>query len=418
MTIEKINKVAEQVDILIIGAGPSGAVAAAIVAKQGLTVKVVEREVFPRFVIGESLIPIVMEPLEEAGFLDVLMEQGYQKKFGARFIKQDKVCEFDFAEQFTPGWTWTWQLPRAHFDKCLTDQLVARGIDIAFGTSVTGIEFNGTDSVTTVVDREGNESQIAAKYIIDASGYGRVIPRLFNLDKPSVQPSRTGMFVHVQDVNRPEGREGEQITFVVVRQDVWMWVIPFSDGTTSVGFVGNTDFINRYEGTPEERIRLMIADEDYYAERLKDVPFLFEPKTINGYSSSVKKLYGDGFALTGNSAEFLDPVFSSGVAFALEGGRLAAKLACKQVNGEVVDWQADFHDHMYQGVEAFRTYVMAWYDGTLQDIFFSGMNNDTFKQQICSVLAGYVWDQTNPFVKKHEKAVYKLAAVINSVSTD
>jgi flavin-dependent dehydrogenase len=409
---------AEQVDILVIGAGPSGAVAAAIVAKQGLKVKVVEKETFPRFVIGESLIPLVMEPLEEAGFLPVLMEQGYQKKFGARFIKNGKVCEFDFAEQFTPGWTWTWQLPRAHFDKCLTDQLLDRGIDIAFGTTVTGIEFNGTDSVTTIVDSTGNVNQIAAKYIIDASGYGRVIPRLFNLDKPSVQPSRTGMFVHVKDINRPAGREGEQITFVVVRQDVWMWVIPFSDGITSVGFVGNTDFINRYEGTPEERIRLMIGDEEYYAERLRDVPFLFEPKSINGYSSSVKKLYGEGFALTGNSAEFLDPVFSSGVAFALEGGRLAAKLACRQVKGETIDWQTDFHDYMYLGVEAFRTYVMAWYDGTLQDIFFSDLNNQKFKQQICSVLAGYVWDQSNPFVRKHRKAVYKLAEVLNTIGTD
>lgn len=408
----------EQVDILVIGAGPSGAVAAAIVAKQGLKVKVVEREMFPRFVIGESLIPLVMEPLEEAGFMDVLMEQGYQKKFGARFIKQGKVCEFDFAEQFTPGWTWTWQLPRAHFDKCLTDQLIARGVDIAFGTTVTGIEFNGTDSITTTTDKEGNVNQIAAKYIIDASGYGRVIPRLFNLDKPSVQPSRTGMFVHVKEDKRPEGREGEQITFVVVRQDVWMWVIPFSDDTTSVGFVGNTEYINRFEGTPEERMRMMIADEDYYAARLKSVPFLFEPKTINGYSSSVTKIYGDGFALTGNSAEFLDPVFSSGVAFALTGGSLAAKLACRQVKGETIDWQTDFHDYMYQGVEAFRTYVMAWYDGALQDVFFSNLDNDKFKRQICSVLAGYVWDQSNPFVKKHEKAIYKLAEVVNSIKTD
>lgn len=409
---------AEQVDILVIGAGPSGAVAAAIIQKQGLKVKVVEREVFPRFVIGESLIPIVMEPLEEAGFLDVLKEQGYQKKFGARFIKQGKVCEFDFSEQFTPGWTWTWQLPRAHFDKCLTDQLIARGVDVSFGTTVTGIDFSGTNSLTTVVDSEGKESLIAAKFIIDASGYGRVIPRLFNLDKPSVHPARTGMFVHVQDVNRPAGKEGELITFVVVRQDVWMWVIPFSDGTTSVGFVGDTEFINRYQGTPEALMRLMIADEAYYADRLKDVPFLFEPKTINGYSSSVKQLYGDGFALTGNSAEFLDPVFSSGVAFALAGGSQAAKLACKQVKGEVVDWQTDFHDYMYQGVDTFRTYVLAWYDGALQDVFFSNLTNNEFKKQICSVLAGYVWDKTNPFVKKHTKAIYKLAEVLNGVGSN
>ncbi len=408
----------EQVDILVIGAGPSGAVAAAIIAKEGLKVKVVEREVFPRFVIGESLIPLVMEALDEAGFLPTLYEQGYQKKFGARFIKNGKVCEFDFAEQYTDGWTWTWQLPRAHFDNCLAEQLVARGIDIAFGTTVTGIEFNGTDSVTTVVDKAGNESKIAAKFIVDASGYGRVIPRLFNLDKPSVQPPRTGMFVHAKDINRPEGREGELITFVVVKQDVWMWMIPFSNGDTSVGFVGDPEFINSYQGTPEERMRQMVSEVDFYAPRLKDVPYHWEPRAIHGYSSSVKSLYGEGFALTGNSAEFLDPVFSSGVAFALEGGRLAAKLASRQVKGETIDWQKDFHEYMYQGVEAFRSYVMSWYDGSLQDVFFTDEINDSFKRQICSVLAGYVWDTSNPFVKKHDKAIQNLAKVLKGMKAE
>jgi flavin-dependent dehydrogenase len=403
---------------LVIGAGPSGAVAAAIIEKQGLKVKVVEKETFPRFVIGESLIPLVMEALDEAGFLPILNEQNYQKKYGARFIRNGKVCEFDFAEQYTPGWTWTWQLPRAHFDNCLAEQVVARGIDISFNTTVTGIEFNGTDSVTTVIDKEGNESKIEAKFIVDSSGYGRVIPRLFNLDKPSVQPPRAGMFVHVKEAKRPEGREGEQITFVVVKRDVWMWVIPFSDDTTSVGFVGDPEYLKQFEGTPEERMRQMISKEDYYAARLEGVPFLWEPRTISGYSSSVKSLYGDGFALTGNSAEFLDPVFSSGVAFALEGGRLAAKLACRQVKGEQIDWEIDFQKYMYQGVEAFRSYVISWYEGSLQDVFFADNVNDDFKRQICSVLAGYVWDTSNPFVKKHDKAIYNLAKVLNMADTN
>lgn len=406
----------EQVDVLIIGAGPSGSIAASIVQKQGLKVKVVEREVFPRFVIGESLIPIVMEPLEEQGFLDRLNAQNYQKKYGARFIRGKEVCEFDFGHQYTKGWSWTWQLPRAHFDNVLTEELLDRGVDISFGTTVTNVVFNGTDSTTTVTDRDGKESTIEAKFIIDSSGYGRVLPRLLKLDKPSGLPPRASIFTHVKDVNRPEGKEGPTITFVVVKQDVWMWVIPFSDGNCSIGFVGDPEFINKYTGTTEERLRAMVTDVPYYAPRFKDVPYLFEPKAIYAYSVSVDKIYGPGFALTGNSSEFLDPVFSSGVAFALKGGSLSAELACRQIKGETIDWQAEYQDLIYKGVEVFRSYVETWYDGTLQEIFFSNLTNDQFKRQICSVLAGYVWDETNPFVTKHKRALQTLVKVIRTQS--
>ena len=122
--------------------------------------------------------------------------------------------------------------------------------------------------------------------------------------------------------------------------------------------------------------------------------------------------FGDGFVLTGNSAEFLDPVFSSGVSFATETGLLAAKLAIKQLNGEEVDWQENFVDHMKRGVDVFSTYVKEWYTGNLQKIIFHDKPREDFKEQICAVLAGYVWDQTNPFVKKHNHIVRNVAKLI------
>ena len=111
----------EQVDVLVIGAGPSGTVAASIINKAGFSVKIVEKMKFPRFVIGESLLPRCMEALEEAGFLDAVKENGFQEKFGAKFVKNGKICDYFFADQFTPGWSWTWKVPRAEFDKKLAD---------------------------------------------------------------------------------------------------------------------------------------------------------------------------------------------------------------------------------------------------------------------------------------------------------
>ena len=149
------------------------------------------------------------------------------------------------------------------------------------------------------------------------------------------------------------------------------------------------------------------------AERFRDAEMIFEPRTIEGYAISTKQLFGDGFVLCGNATEFLDPVFSSGVTFAMESGNKAGKLVGKFLRGEKVDWQTEYTDHMMQGINTFRTYVAGWYNGDLHDIFFAGnTTNPEIKKQICSVLAGYVWDMENPFVKKHERAVKSLAQVI------
>lgn len=403
----------EQVDVLVIGAGPSGTVAASIIKKAGFTVKIVEKMKFPRFVIGESLLPRCMEALEEAGFLDAVKKRGFQEKFGAKFVKNGKICDYFFADQFTAGWSWTWQVPRAEFDKILADCCEQMGIPISYETAVTGIEFNGSDSVTTVEDIDGNKSQIAARFIVDGSGYGRVIPRLFNMDRPSNLPPRKTLFTHVVDTKRTMDDEPNRITIIVHQYGIWIWVIPFSNGNTSVGFVGEPEFFKATSGgTPEEQLRALLATEPYLSERMKDVEFLFEPRVLESWSTTTNKFYGDGFVLTGNVTEFLDPVFSSGVTLATVSSQTAAKLVIKKLDGENVDWDKEYTQPMMQGVNTFRSYVMAWYHGTLDTIFFADNQVPEIKSMICSVLAGYVWDTNNPYVKNHTTALQKLARMI------
>ena len=403
----------EQVDVLVIGAGPSGTVAASIIKKAGFTVKIVEKMKFPRFVIGESLLPRCMEALEEAGFLEAVKERGFQEKFGAKFVKNGKICDYFFADQFTAGWSWTWQVPRAEFDKILADCCEQMGIPVCYETTVTGIEFNGSDSVTTVEDVNGNTSQIAARFIVDGSGYGRVIPRLFNMDKPSNLPPRKTLFTHVVDTKRTMDDEPNRITIIVHQYGIWIWVIPFSNGNTSVGFVGEPNFFKATEGvTPEAQLRALLATEPYLSERMQDVQFLFEPKVLESWSTTTSSFYGDGFVLTGNVTEFLDPVFSSGVTLATVSSQTAAKLVIKKLNGEAVDWETEYTEPMMQGVNTFRSFVMAWYEGTLDTIFFADNQVLRIKSMICSVLAGYVWDLKNPYVKDHTTALQKLARTI------
>jgi len=402
----------EKVDVLVIGAGPAGTVAASIINKAGFKVKIIEKQKFPRFVIGESLLPRCMEALAEAGFIDALKEKGFQQKFGAKFVKDGNICDYFFADQFTPGWNWTWQVPRAEFDKTLADTVEEMGVPICYETAVTGIIFNGSDSVTTVEDINGNETEIEARFIVDGSGYGRVIPKLFNLDKPSSLAPRKALFTHTVDVNRLMDDEPDRITIVVHKPGVWIWVIPFSNGITSVGFVGNPEFFRTYEDNNEKVLRELIAGEPYLADRLKDVDFVFDPRILESWSTTTGQFYGDGFVLTGNVTEFLDPIFSSGVTLATVSSQKAANLVIRKLKGENVDWEQEYTKHLLQGVNTFRSYVTAWYEGTLDTIFFAEKQNHQVKKMICSVLAGYVWDLENPFVKNHDMALQKLARTI------
>ena len=175
--------------------------------------------------------------------------------------------------------------------------------------------------------------------------------------------------------------------------------------------MGKTDYMEAFEGTNTEKLQQMMKLSPYYFDRFDGVDYTFEPRMIKNIAKSVKQLYGKGFVLTGNSAEFLDPVFSSGVTFAVESAHLASQLIAKELKGEKVDWQTEYTDYMLEGVNVFSTYVKEWYTGNLQTIFFHSTENPVIKEQICAVLAGYVWDKTNPFVKKHNRLVKTVARI-------
>lgn len=406
----------EFVDVLIIGAGPSGCVSACHLHNNNVKVKVVEKTKFPRLVVGESLIPRVMDHFAEAGLFEALDTMDFEKKLGARFIRGEEICVFDFSDKFSEGWDWTWQVPRADFDNTMAQEVIRKGIDLEFESEVVSVTFEGKKSITVVKDINGVSREIHANFIIDSSGYGRVLPRLLDLDTPSKLDPHSSIFTHVQDINRPEGEEGTLISFDILETEVWLWVIPFSNGNTSLGVVGPTSFINSLSENKDNREALnnAIKLSDYYVKRFGGVDFLFEPVKLENYSRSVKSMYGDGFALTGNSSEFLDPVFSSGVAFATESGMLAAKLYLKESKGETVNWEEEFTGYMRRGIGVFTTYVKEWYTGNLQTLFFHRPENPDVKRKICAVLAGYVWDETNPFVKKHDNVVRNMAYMINS----
>ena len=415
MTLQNNVQPAPSYDVTVIGAGPAGTISAALLKAAGLDVAVFERSHFPRFVIGESLLPICNDVLTDANLFDRVQSQGYQVKTGAVFLRGEQVCEYDFGHQFTDGSTWTWQVPRAEFDNVLAEGVQDQGVPIFFEHNVANVE-TGSEPSISVESPDGTKTDIRSRFIVDASGYGRVLPRLLDLDLPSEQPRRRAIFTHVSGDKRPTGPDSGRIWVIIHEEDVWIWIIPFADGRTSIGVVGPPEF---YEDLPDDTavcLRTIIDSNSNAVGRLADIDLLFEPISIESYSIGIKQLFGEGYCLVGNATEFLDPVFSSGVALAMQSARQASQVIIRQLSGETVDWQDQYADFMRRGIDTYSSFVNAWYDCTLHEIFFATDINPEVKSMICSALAGYVWDLDNPFVRNHDRKLRQLLSIVNTTA--
>ncbi|PWF41606.1 NAD(P)/FAD-dependent oxidoreductase [Massilia glaciei] len=392
----------EHVEVLIIGAGPSGAVAAALLRQQGRQVLVIEREQFPRFSIGESLLPQSMAYLEEAGMLQAVVEAGFQFKNGAAFMRAGRYTDFDFRKKHSKGWGTTYQVQRADFDQLLANEAERFGAEIRYRHEVTHVDLAPERPCVSVKAPDGGAYQVHAKFILDASGFGRVLPRLLDLETPSKFPVRGAIFTHVQDGITDPGFDRNKIRITVhpAHCDVWFWTIPFAAGRCSLGVVAETAFLDQYTGTPTERLAAIVGEDAGLKKLLGNAAWDTPARQIVGYSANVASLWGKNYALLGNAGEFLDPVFSSGVTIAVKSASMACACLGRVFAGEAVDWQAEYGAPLRKGVDTFRAFVESWYAGGFQKIIFHEAKQPEIHGMIAAILAGYAWDESNPYVKE------------------
>jgi len=402
----------EKCDVLIIGGGPSGSVAACKLLKEGFSVIILEKLDFPRFVIGESLLPRCNQILDDNGLIDIIQDQKYMVKGGAIFINENKEEQYiDFRKNLGQKWGTSFQVKREEFDNVLLQSAQKLGADVRHGYEV--LDYDNEKNQITAKDKKGQIKEFEARFVLDASGYGRVLPKLLDLDIPSDLKLRNAIFTRVKGEFRREG-DAEGFIDIVIHDDnqAWLWVIPFSDGTTSFGVVCEEEYFKKTGLSKEEFFDKVIGEHSYLKEKFKDAQKIAPVGIINGYSAAIKKMTGKGYALSGNATEFLDPVFSSGVTLALESSNKVAELISKELRGETVDWKKEYEDYMMIGINVFREFVYAWYEGKLRKIFYTKNKSEIIQKSISSILSGYVWDENNYFVKDTREKINALAGMV------
>ncbi|MEZ9598540.1 NAD(P)/FAD-dependent oxidoreductase [Vibrio sp. 10N.286.46.A8] len=406
--------------VVIIGAGPSGSIAASLLHKKGIDVRVIEKSLFPRFSIGESLLPACMEVIEQAGMSEAVANANFQFKDGAAFRKNGVYTAFNFEDKFSSGPGTTFQVQRGAFDKVMADCAEAQGVTIDYQHELIGINFAEDHTILDVQIQGGERYQLEAQYVLDGSGFGRVLPKMLDLEEPSRLPPRKAIFTHINDhisatdTDLEYDRSKILVSVHPTNPDVWYWLIPFSNGVSSFGVVGEPKFFESYPEDKISAIKQLATEESGLAEILANAEYPNPAGEIGGYSVNVKHLATDKYALLGNAGEFLDPVFSSGVTIAMKSAQFVVECVEKQLNGEKVDWDREYAEPLMIGVNTFRTYVEGWYSGALQDVIFYQEPNPKIKQMVCSILAGYAWDQSNPYVNESKRRLKTLAEICRS----
>ncbi|NER61650.1 FAD-dependent oxidoreductase, partial [Pseudomonas sp. MAFF212428] len=293
------------------------------------------------------------------------------------------------------------------------DQAALQGVQIRYEEEIVSADFERQRPRLQVRRLDGSQYTVEAGFVLDASGYGRVLPRLLDLEAPSNFPVRQAVFTHIEDrIDHPGfDRDKILITTHPEKRDIWFWTIPFSDGRCSLGVVAAAEHFAQAPTDLDECLKAFVAQTPSLQQVLANAVWDTPARTIGGYSANVKSLHGPGFALLGNAAEFLDPVFSSGVTIAMRSASMAAGLLDRQLKGAAVNWQTEFAEPLKRGVDTFRAYVEGWYDGSFQDVIYHPASSPEIRAMISSILAGYAWDMNNPFVSEPQRRLRMLAQV-------
>ena len=375
----------------VAGGGPAGCSAAITLAQRGHKVVLLEREIFPRFHIGESLLSTANDAFAALGVAEQMASSSFPEKWGARLLTHDGQSGrgVNFAEVREVRRPQTYQVPRAEFDHILMERAREVGVDVREGCRVTDCEFLPDGVVITYND--GEAGQVRVQAMVDATGRNGLIARKYNLRTDEPLLANIAIFSHYANVPRlPDGCPND--IRIVARDDSgWFWLIPISDQLMSVGVVlPRTLYMQMPEGSPEERLERALADTPAVAELMRDAKRKWPVRVEKDFSYSASSYAGDRWILAGDAGSFLDPVFSTGVSIAMESGieagiELDRALAKNDFSARAF---AKFSRRQRKRFRTFRQFVIGFYTPEFRDLFFKPDPPQLLFRSIVTILAG------------------------------
>ncbi len=376
-------------DVAIIGGGPAGSTAAALLSRARRRVIVFERERFPRFHIGESLLPFSMKAFTRLGLHEKFRRAGFIKKFGGEFLSScsSEGTKFYFKDAYRSQTDHSYQVTRAEFDKVLLDHAAESGAEVHEGTGVTSVEFADEYVDLTMT----NEENIRARYVIDASGRNSILGTKFNIKKTYEHLKKLSIFAHYEGVWRPEGIDAT-LTVLIRGFDRWFWIIPLTPERTSIGVVLDSETFRSSKQTPEDFLEQALLEQPVIMRRMGNARRVSTVHVAADFSYRTTKLYGARWLLAGDAAGFIDPIFSSGVFLAVFSGELAADAL-----HEVLDQPrkarrlfSRYEKQVNRAMDVYLRFVNAWYTKEFIEIFSAPRPVLNLPPAVNAVLGGNV----------------------------
>jgi FADH2-dependent halogenase len=361
----KVQTQADNLDVIVLGGGPAGATAAMVLAGEGLNVRVLEKARFPRFHVGESLLPYNMGLFEELGIEEEVKSSGHVVKRAAQFWSGagEVGGRLEFAKGTFTEHKQAYQVERSVFDEKLLRLAEARGAEVLEGCGYVSHAVTDAGVVVTCRDEAGETREVGAKFVVDATGMQAVTARKAGLRKEREGHRKVALYGHFEGVAMPGGEETGDIV-LLIRDQAWVWMIPLDERRTSVGLVMGRAEFDAGRADVEALWEKIVGQTQELKRRMAGASRLGGLHVEADYSFSVERLVEPRLVRAGDAAGFLDPVFSSGVMLAMESGRDAARVVSEAVReGRSMTramraYERGVKDHLalfWQFVEAFYT---------------------------------------------------------------